>query len=234
MYKLSGVGAIILISVYFIHDETLFVLFIAFGSTFVFMTYSGINLTLMLSVPKKSRSFAIALNCALLHIFGDVPSPIFTGFLKDILAPNCASTEEDDGDIATSTNCRKQKSGLRLCMLIVFMWLLWTFFFYFLAHLFSKYYLDGKKSIIKSFEVSSNADDEVEIDLNSENNSMKMKSNESNSSSFLQRFSDYNLLKVFSVDLQSKSSRYYYYYYYYYYLLFKMIYIIMYYIEKKP
>jgi hypothetical protein len=37
-----------------------------------------------------NRSFAIALTSICVHIFGDVPSPIITGILKDILAPGCS------------------------------------------------------------------------------------------------------------------------------------------------
>lgn len=36
------------------------------------------------------RSFAIALTSICVHIFGDVPSPIITGILKDVLAPGCS------------------------------------------------------------------------------------------------------------------------------------------------
>lgn len=87
------------------------------------------------------RSFAIALTSVCVHIFGDVPSPIITGLLKDLLAPGCSpplpSSTPDPSILlyttyspmvsltggSASIECRAQGHGLRLTMLIVSLWL---------------------------------------------------------------------------------------------------------------
>lgn len=86
-----------------------------------------------------NRSFAIALTSVCVHIFGDVPSPIITGLLKDLLAPRCAPTPHHTptfytalsytGDSASS-ECRADGKGLRLTMLIVSLWLFASVFFF--------------------------------------------------------------------------------------------------------
>lgn len=86
-----------------------------------------------------NRSFAIALTSVCIHIFGDVPSPIITGLLKDLLAPRCAPTPNHSPTLYTalfytgdsaSSECRADGKGLRLTMLIVSLWLFASVFFF--------------------------------------------------------------------------------------------------------
>ena len=69
--------------------------------------------------------------CAIIgHALGDVPSPIFVGWLKDDLAPNCIAQDDDDGNVAASSACRDDDKGLRLCFLLVTLWLFWSVLFF--------------------------------------------------------------------------------------------------------
>lgn len=70
----------------------------------------------------------LALGIVILHLLGDVPAPVVVGLLKDKLAPGCVpgSGDDDDGaDIATSSSCRDDGAGLKLCMLLVCLWMAW-------------------------------------------------------------------------------------------------------------
>ena len=70
----------------------------------------------------------------MLHCFGDVPSPIAVGYLKDILAPGCVPDQgSDDDSIANSSACRSDDKGLRYTVLLVWLWLLWMTAFGILA-----------------------------------------------------------------------------------------------------
>ena len=76
-----------------------------------------------------------------MHGLGDVPSPVLVGLLKDTLAPGCVGSEDDDGqDAATSDECRDDKAGLLLTILIVNLWLLWCVFFFGLAWYLNHYH----------------------------------------------------------------------------------------------
>lgn len=80
-------------------------------------------MAVMMAIPLEHRAFGIALCSISIHAFGDVPSPVITGYLKDSLAPNCIG---DDDAVSTSAECRDDEYGLRLTMLIVGLWLWWT------------------------------------------------------------------------------------------------------------
>jgi MFS family permease len=136
----SCVGVLALVLNYFVYDKGLFLFMTTLGCLFIFVCGSGINMGIMLSVPRKHRSFGIAIMAVCIHAFGDVPSPIIAGFLKDYLAPGCVPSSEDadDGNIASSDACRDDNHGLRVTMLVVNMWLLWTVVFFALAWWFNK------------------------------------------------------------------------------------------------
>ena len=131
----SLIGSLLLCTLYFIENAGLYLFVISVGSGFIFMCNSAINMGVMLSVPVRHRSFAIALNVVFLHGFGDVPSPVIVGLIKDSLAPGCIPNDgdDDDGNIAASDACRDDAQGLRATMLLTTMWLLWTAFFFYLA-----------------------------------------------------------------------------------------------------
>lgn len=126
-------GSVCLCLVYWMEFKELFLFFIGLGCAFIFLCNSAINMGLMLSVPEQDRSFAIGMSNVLVHAFGDVPSPIIVGYLKDSLAPGCIASADDDGNIAASQECRDDENGLRLCILFVCVWLFWTVLFFGLA-----------------------------------------------------------------------------------------------------
>eukprot|EP01034_Spumella_vulgaris_P023655 gene23655-29896_t len=136
----SCVGVLALVMNYFVYNKGLFLFMTTVGCLFIFVCGSGINMGVMLSVPRKHRSFGIAIMAVCIHAFGDVPSPIVAGFIKDYLAPGCVPSSEDadDGNIASSDACRDDNHGLRVTMLIVNMWLCWTVVFFALAWWFNK------------------------------------------------------------------------------------------------
>lgn len=125
------IGATIVILTYFAHDKGAFLFTITLGCMFLFVATAGVNLSVMLAVPPLNRSFAVGLNTFLVHALGDVPSPIIAGYLKDELAPGCTG---DDDEVAISDECRDEKAGQRLTMLLITLWLGWSVLLFFLAH----------------------------------------------------------------------------------------------------
>ncbi|TYZ64625.1 hypothetical protein PybrP1_004708 [[Pythium] brassicae (nom. inval.)] len=75
--------------------------------------------------PESRRSMAIAANTLVIHLFGDVPSPIILGWLKDTWAPNCG-TVEIDGEAKLNPECWKDRAGLRQVLLFAVLWLVWA------------------------------------------------------------------------------------------------------------
>jgi MFS family permease len=112
-------GSTLLCLAYVIYDRSLFLTDLFFGVFSLFLSSAGINLVIMLSVPESNRALAIGLSCLGLHLFGDVPSPIIAGLLKDHFAPNCTGS----GDSSSSESCRSESHGLRLTLLLVSSWL---------------------------------------------------------------------------------------------------------------
>jgi MFS family permease len=91
----SLVGTIFMCSVYWIQDKALYILVITVACVFIFLAMSGANMAVMMAIPLEHRSFGIALCSIFIHLFGDVPSPVITGFLKDSMV----------GIIVTCTPC---------------------------------------------------------------------------------------------------------------------------------
>jgi MFS family permease len=135
---LNLIGGVVLAVNYFCYNKVLWLFMVAVGCSLIFMTTSGITMGVMLSVPISSQSFAIAMNSICLHGFGDVPSPVIVGLIKDTLAPGCIAGNDDDGNVAASTDCRDDGQGLRMTMLLTTVWIAWTVFFYVLAWFFLK------------------------------------------------------------------------------------------------
>ena len=80
------------------------------------------NYAVILSVVSKSAPLAIGLNTMFQHLFGDVPSPILVGLIKDDLSPNCSGGITD----LTSTACRSESQGIKNTILITNCWGFWT------------------------------------------------------------------------------------------------------------
>ncbi len=123
----ASVGSFIMIMLYFTRDVWGFMIVVLLGTGIIFATASAINIACMMAVERNSRSFAIAFMTVIMHLFGDVPSPIIVGAMKDSWAPGCVG---DDDNIASSDSCRDDKSGIRLTMFVVCLWLLWTVMFF--------------------------------------------------------------------------------------------------------
>jgi hypothetical protein len=143
---------------YWSADRLSFLLLVTAGCLLIFLCNPAINMGLMLSVPLHSRPLALALTSVCVHIFGDVPSPVLTGILKDFISPGCAFSSDISGSgdngsgsggsgsgsggsqlmvdddaramMMKSQPCQAQKWGIRATMLLVSMWLLVAFLFY--------------------------------------------------------------------------------------------------------
>ena len=79
------------------------------------------------------RAFAIAIETLLLHLFGDVPSPVVVGALKDAIAPSCSlapncGNATDPGSGAAAAVCANpaDRDGLFATLLLTTLWMLWT------------------------------------------------------------------------------------------------------------
>ena len=79
------IGTLFLCSIYWIQNKTVYILVITVACVFIFLAMSGANMAVMLAIRLEHRSFGIALCSIAIHIFGDVPSPIITGYIKDTL-----------------------------------------------------------------------------------------------------------------------------------------------------
>jgi MFS family permease len=124
-YWTNFFATLIFCCLFFVEDKFSFMALITLGCFFVFMSYTGVNMATMLSVPLKHRSFALALGSLVGHLFGDVPSPILTGYLKDSLAPGCVAGHENEQNIAASDSCRADGDGLRMTVFVVSVWMYW-------------------------------------------------------------------------------------------------------------
>jgi MFS transporter, Spinster family, sphingosine-1-phosphate transporter len=72
-------GSILFSSVYFVRSRVLFLILLFFGCLAIFVCSSAIVIAIMLSVPVENRAIAIAFCSIVIHMLGDVPSPIIVG-----------------------------------------------------------------------------------------------------------------------------------------------------------
>lgn len=119
----SLIGTILLCGTSFCATKTLFFIVAFFGCTFDFITTAPMNYSTILSVVSRSSPLAIGLNSMFQHLFGDVPSPILVGLIKDDLAPSCSGSIDN----LTSSACRSESQGIKNTMLITNIWGFWTF-----------------------------------------------------------------------------------------------------------
>jgi MFS family permease len=126
MFLLMTAGVFwLLISIFCMQSAIIFFLILATGLILVFATQAASSIVVLLSVSKARRGFATGLNSLILHAFGDVPSPILLGLLKDYLAPHCGSVTIN-GNTKMDPLCIRDKEGLRLTLAMTFIWMLWT------------------------------------------------------------------------------------------------------------
>ena len=81
------------------------------------------------SVPPMNRALANALNMLCIHLFGDVPSPIAIGLLKDRLAPGCRIGKGREGVGEACFDAANQQ-GLEDTEVAISLWLMWTVVFW--------------------------------------------------------------------------------------------------------
>jgi hypothetical protein len=119
---------------YFIQDRSLYLTTITVACFLVFSSNTGLNIACMVSVPSQHQSFAIALQVLVGHLFGDVPSPVIAGWLKDSLAPGCVPSgsdgSSDTANYSASASCRADGEGLRMTMFLVSVWMYWCVVLY--------------------------------------------------------------------------------------------------------
>ncbi|DBA04171.1 TPA: hypothetical protein N0F65_004279 [Lagenidium giganteum] len=80
--------------------------------------------------PASRRSMAVAVNSMIIHVLGDVPSPIILGALKDSWAPHCNSIVNDKGEDVINPECPMDRAGLKNVLLFPILWLAWGVFFW--------------------------------------------------------------------------------------------------------
>ena len=85
-----GAGALLITPAAFARDRSWFLASIGLGTLPLFAATSPMNVSIFEGVPREHRAFGIAVATLLMHAFGDVPSPVVVGLLKDRWAPDCA------------------------------------------------------------------------------------------------------------------------------------------------
>ena len=81
------IGALLCIAAGFCNTALAFFGCLAVGVLVMFMTTAGVNVALMWSVPPENRAMAMALSVIIIHLLGDVPSPVVIGAIDRSHAP---------------------------------------------------------------------------------------------------------------------------------------------------
>ncbi|RHY93842.1 hypothetical protein DYB37_005806 [Aphanomyces astaci] len=114
-----------------------FLAFLFGGLVLLFMTQSAFTVCVLLSVTRSRQGFALELSTFLLHLLGDVPSPILLGYLKDQWAPDCGTVVDEvlDSEVLNPMCSVTGKDGLQRLLFFAYGWLTMTAFFWGLAFL---------------------------------------------------------------------------------------------------
>ena len=75
------IGSPVLFFAFFMKSFSLMMVLLAIGELFLFITTAPSNAVLLWCVPSDQRAFSMAFSVVVMHLFGDVPSPVFTGYL---------------------------------------------------------------------------------------------------------------------------------------------------------
>ncbi|OQR81613.1 Major Facilitator Superfamily (MFS) [Thraustotheca clavata] len=138
MFVLMGSGVFLLfVSLACMHSRVLFLLFLFFGLLLVFSTQTATTIAILMSVTRSQRAYSMGLNTLLLHLFGDVPSSVILGALKDHWAPNCGSKIDANGKDILDPLCYKDRAGLRYTLSFAYSWLLWSVLLWGIAYIFA-------------------------------------------------------------------------------------------------
>lgn len=103
-------------------NRIIFLTFLFFGGFVMFIPTSSIMRAIMLSVPRKNRPYALALNTFGKLAFGDILSPIVVALLIKTLAPDCTIVVINDTP-TLNPNCIKHHQGFTLVVCITVLWL---------------------------------------------------------------------------------------------------------------
>uniref|UniRef100_A0A7S0DK83 Major facilitator superfamily (MFS) profile domain-containing protein n=2 Tax=Amorphochlora amoebiformis TaxID=1561963 RepID=A0A7S0DK83_9EUKA len=95
----------------------------------LFLPTGCCTMAVMASVPSNMRATGVALSILIMHLFGDVPSPVAVGWLKDRLAPRC-NTKSIDGQEVLNPLCVFDGDGIRLTLVICLSYLAVTVLFW--------------------------------------------------------------------------------------------------------
>eukprot|EP00638_Chattonella_subsalsa_P003791 CAMPEP_0117774072 /NCGR_PEP_ID=MMETSP0947-20121206/26266_1 /TAXON_ID=44440 /ORGANISM="Chattonella subsalsa, Strain CCMP2191" /LENGTH=253 /DNA_ID=CAMNT_0005600401 /DNA_START=342 /DNA_END=1103 /DNA_ORIENTATION=+ len=115
--SISGLlfATILIMPTAFVKSAFLYCLLLGISCTVLFATTAGFNVAVMLSVPRHLQPLALAVNTVGIHAFGDVPSPILIGAMKDVLAPGCIGANDE--------TCVDERPQIRMAILIVLSYL---------------------------------------------------------------------------------------------------------------
>jgi len=125
----STFGLIFAIAAAYCRERYTFLGFMGTAIMMLFLPTGCCTMAVMEAVPTEMRASAVALNILIMHILGDVPSPVAVGALKDWLAPHC-NTKTIGGQEVLNPECVEDEHGLRLTLVICLGWLAWTVFFW--------------------------------------------------------------------------------------------------------
>ncbi|EQC39139.1 hypothetical protein SDRG_03346 [Saprolegnia diclina VS20] len=123
VFLVAGTGCLFL-SMAYLATPWAFFLLQGLGLFALFAAQAATTLVILLSVSRARRGFAMGLNTLVLHVLGDVPSPIVLGALKDRWAPRCGSVVLPDGALALDPACVLDTPGLTKTLLFAYSWLL--------------------------------------------------------------------------------------------------------------
>jgi len=114
-FLLTLFATILIMPTAFVKSAFLYCLLLGISCTVLFATTAGFNVAVMLSVPRHLQPLALAVNTVGIHAFGDVPSPILIGAMKDVLAPGCIGANDE--------TCVDERPQIRMAILIVLSYL---------------------------------------------------------------------------------------------------------------
>jgi MFS transporter, Spinster family, sphingosine-1-phosphate transporter len=75
------IGSPLLFCAFLMKSFSMMIALLAVGELFLFITTAPSNAVLLWCVPSDQRAFSMAFSVVVMHLFGDVPSPVFTGYL---------------------------------------------------------------------------------------------------------------------------------------------------------
>jgi MFS family permease len=95
-----------------VESFTVFAILFVAACFFVFVVTAPINTSLLTVVDANIRPYSVAMCVFVMHLAGDVPSPIVTGALSDAFDDGCSAWKVEDACmLRNATNCRWMAAG---------------------------------------------------------------------------------------------------------------------------